>query len=245
MRVTQSSVLYLLPGLLCDGIVWQGQMSALTGAGWDVRVADFRTFSSIPAMALSVLDQAPAHFAVAGHSLGGRVALEIVRQQPGRVSHLALLDTGTHAPQPGEADKRQTLLDLARAEGMAALAARWLPPMVHPDRLADAPFMAALTAMVERMSSAIFEGQVKALLTRPDAAPVLPTITCPTLLGVGRQDGWSPPVQHEEMARLIPHARLEIFDDSGHMAPMEAPRAVASAMLEWLAIPGRHSKEGG
>jgi pimeloyl-ACP methyl ester carboxylesterase len=230
------SVIYLLPGLLCDGIVWQFQAEALTADGYEVRIPDFRFFDSLNVMAQAVLADAPSRFAVAGHSMGGRVALEIIRQRPDRVDRLALLDTGTHGAQSGEAAKRQILVDLAKAEGMTALAARWLPPMVHPDRLEDPDFMAVLTAMVERMSPAIYEGQVRALLNRPDARPGLSRIGCPVMLGVGRQDGWSPPAQHQVMADAIPQAKLEIFEESGHMAPMEAPVAVTQALRRWLAV---------
>lgn len=229
------SVIYLLPGLLCDGIVWQHQAEALTADGHEVRIPDFRFFDSLNEMAQAVLAEAPPRFAVAGHSMGGRVALEIIRRRPDRVARLALLDTGTHGPQPGEAAKRQALIDLAKAEGMTALAARWLPPMVHPDRLEDPDLMAVLTAMVERMSPDIYEGQVRALLNRPDAGPVLSLIGCPVMLGVGRQDGWSPPAQHQAMADVIRQAKLEIFEESGHMAPMEAPVAVTQALRRWLA----------
>ncbi|MQP64675.1 alpha/beta fold hydrolase [Niveispirillum sp. SYP-B3756] len=230
------SVIYLLPGLLCDGIVWKHQAEALTADGHEVRIPDFRFFDSLNAMAQAVLAEAPARFALAGHSMGGRVALEIIRQRPDRVDRLGLLDTGTHGPQPGEPEKRQVLIDLAKAEGMTALAARWLPPMVHPDRLQDPDFMGVLTDMVERMSPEIYEGQVRALLNRPDAGPGLSRIGCPVMLGVGRQDGWSPPAQHQAMADAIPQAKLEIFEQSGHMAPMEAPVAVTQALRRWLAV---------
>ena len=228
--------LYLLPGLLCDRAAWAPQLAALEAADRDIHVADLSGHASIAAMAETVLAEAPARFALAGHSMGARVALEIVRRAPDRVERLALLDTGTHPARPGEAANRQVLIDLARSQGMAALAARWLPPMLHPERVQDKALMGTLTAMVERQSVASFERQVQALLGRPDAAPVLPGIRCPTLLGVGRQDAWSPPAQHEAMAAAIPHARLTVFERSGHMAPLEAPDAVSDALEDWLGL---------
>lgn len=225
--------LYLLPGLLCDASVWAAQVAALSDVA-DVRTPDFLGFDSITAMAESVLAGAPPRFAVAGHSMGARVALEIVRLAPERVDRLALLDTGTHPRRPGEAESRQVLVDLAARDGMTALAAKWLPPMVHPDRAADGAFMAGLRAMVERATPAIFAGQIRALLERPDAETGLAAIQCPVLIGVGRQDAWSPPAQHEAMARLIPHASYVVFEDSGHMAPLEAPEAVSLALRKWL-----------
>jgi pimeloyl-ACP methyl ester carboxylesterase len=229
--------LFLLPGLLCDRLIWSQQLPALMDAGWTVEVADFRGFSSITAMAESVLAKAPPRFSLAGHSMGARVAIETLRLQPQRIARLALLDTGTHPRRPGEAEKRQVLVDLARNEGMAAAAAQWLPPMVHPDRIADESLMGPLREMVGRMTPAIFEGQIQALLDRPDAESVLGTIRCPVLIGVGRQDAWSPVSQHEAMAAAIPGAELVVFENAGHMAPLEAPAAVTAAMLRWLAAP--------
>jgi pimeloyl-ACP methyl ester carboxylesterase len=228
--------LYLLPGLLCDETVWAPQVAALAPLA-EIRVADFRGFDSITAMAQAVLAAAPARFALAGHSMGARVALEIVRLAPDRVERLALLDTGTHPLRDGEVAKRRELVDLANGEGMAALATRWLPPMVHPDRVADEDLMRPLRAMVLRMTPAIHESQIKALLTRPDAEAVLPAIRCPVLVGVGRQDAWSTLAQHEAIAAAIAQAKLVVFESSGHMAPIEAPEAVTAALRAWLAAP--------
>jgi len=226
--------LCLLPGLLCDRYVFETQMRALA-TQFDVRVADFRGHDSINSMAESVLAIAPPRFALAGHSMGGRVALAVMRIAPERVERLALLDTGAGPASDSEPRQRQLLVDLAHAEGMTALARRWLPPMVHPARLLDQALMQPLTAMVERMTPEIFERQVRALLNRPDATDVLRHIHCPTLIGVGRQDGWSPLAQHQAMANVIGHARLAIFEDCGHMSTVEAPDAVTAALGSWLA----------
>lgn len=229
-------VVYLLPGLLCDAAVWADQIHVL-GRDFEVCVPDFTTFDSIGAMAQSVLDIAPPRFSLAGHSMGARVALELYRRAPERVERLALLDTGIHGMKEGEAAKRQVLIDLADREGMDALCEAWLPPMVHPDRLDDATLMPALRAMVRRMSPAIFRNEVHALLTRPVADAVLAHIRCPVLVGVGAQDQWSPPAQHQEMVAAIPHARYVVFEDSGHMAPAERPQAVTEALRLWLQQP--------
>ncbi len=164
--------LVLIPGLLCDELVWQHQVRHFAGSH-DVIVPMLDGFDSIPAMAASVLALAPGRFSLAGHSLGGRIALEVVRQDAARVEALALLDTGVHPCTPGEPARRQELLALACTRGMDAVAREWLPPMVHPDRRADRGFMAPLEAMVERRTPATFRNQVTALLERPDAAPVL------------------------------------------------------------------------
>lgn len=228
------SVVYLLPGLLCDGAVWRHQARLLSRTH-DVRVADFRGYDSLPAMARSVLGGAPERFAVAGHSMGGRVALEMMRLEPGRIERLALLNTGIHELRPGEADKRQVLVDLAEADGMEALAARWAPPMVAPRRLDDAALMEDITAMVCRSTPEIFRRQIRALLNRPPVRDGLGGISCPTHVIAADEDGWSPLAQHEEIAALIPGARLVCIEQCGHMSPMERPEAVTAALAAWLA----------
>jgi pimeloyl-ACP methyl ester carboxylesterase len=229
-------VLYLLAGLLCDAAIWSAQIAAFEGE-YEVRVPDFTPFTSLTDMAASVLDTAPARFALAGHSMGARVALEVVRAAPQRVERLALLDTGTHPVQPGEREKRHILVELAQTEGMEALARHWLTSMVAREHRRDAVLMETLRAMVLRMSPQIYLNQVTALLGRPDAGPLLLEIACPTLVGVGRQDAWSPPSQHEPMAAAIACARYVVFEDAGHMAPLEAPHAVTAALRDWLAMP--------
>ncbi|UFN47189.1 alpha/beta hydrolase [Roseomonas sp. OT10] len=229
----EGAAVVLIPGLLCDASVWEPQRAALS-AGRAVLIPDLWGLDSIEAMAERVLASAPGRFALAGHSMGARVALALLDRAPERVERLALLDTGVHPRRPGEAEKRQELVDLAHREGMAALAARWLPPMVHPARAQDPALMGPLTAMVCRATPAIFAGQVRALLNRPDAAAVLPRIACPTLVACGRQDGWSPLEQHEAMAAAIPGARLSVIEESGHMCTVEAPEAVTDLLHGWL-----------
>jgi pimeloyl-ACP methyl ester carboxylesterase len=220
---------YLLPGLLCDETIWSDQREAL-GRVAEVIVPDFRYVDSISAMARMVLDGAPERFSVAGHSMGGRVAIEMVRMSAERVEGLALLDTGVHPRAANEESKRGELIELARAQGMAALAARWLPPMLHPEHGALLP---SLTEMVMRSTPDTFANQQRALLGRPDACSVLSGIRCPTLVLCGRQDAWSPVSQHEEIAAAIPGAKLVIVENCGHMSPVEQPGAVTAALLEW------------
>lgn len=225
------STLFLLPGLLCDAEVWRHQRAALAELA-DIVIPDFRHARSITAMAQIVLDGAPEHFSVAGHSMGGRVALEVYRMAPGRVERLALLDTGIHPRKPTEEAGRQELVDIAYREGMEAMAARWLPPMLHPAHMA---LLGPLTEMVKRSTPETFENQQRALLGRPDARAVVASIRCPTLVLCGRQDAWSPVTQHEEIAALIPGAALVVVEDCGHMSPVEQPEAVTNALrVEFL-----------
>ena len=230
--------LLLLPGLLCDAAVWQPQAERLSDVA-ESTIVDYGLSDSIAGMAEAALRQAPARFALAGHSMGGRVALEIYRRVPDRVRCLALLDTGYQARPLGEAGdkeaaRRSVLLDIARREGMRAMGERWIPPMVHPDRIADAALMDAIRAMVERKTPDIFAAQIKALLGRPDTTPLLPRIRCSTLVLCGREDGWSPLKRHEDMAAVILESTLVTVERCGHMSTMERPREVAEALRAWL-----------
>ncbi|KNZ33380.1 MAG: alpha/beta hydrolase [Methylibium sp. NZG] len=231
--------LVLLPGLVCDAAVWHPQVEALCDIA-NCHVIDYGTRDSLRAMAEHVLATAPApRFALAGHSMGGRVAFEVMRLAPERVTHLALLDTSYHPLPEGEAGAaekagRLALLATARAHGMRAMGRAWAVPMVHPDRVGTPVFDAVLD-MIERCTPAHFEAQIHALLNRPDAAPMLATIACPTLLLCGREDGWSPPWRHEFMRDAIAGSTLVVVERCGHMCTMEQPEAVAGAMRAWLA----------
>jgi pimeloyl-ACP methyl ester carboxylesterase len=236
-------VLILLPGLMCDEAVWEPQLPALTPhAG--VHIADYGLADCLAHMAEAVIGWAPARFALAGHSMGGRVALEIVRRVPARVTALALLDTH-YLPRPGGVDgeresaARWALVELARREGMRAVGQRWLEiPMVHPQRLRDAVLVERILAMIERRTPAQFEAQVRALLGRPDASPVLPTIACPTLILCGADDRWSSLAGHQQMAALIRHSSLVSIPHCGHMATLEQPEPVNAALQRWLGRAG-------
>jgi pimeloyl-ACP methyl ester carboxylesterase len=234
-------VLLLLPGLLCDETNWASQRADLAGLA-DCRVPVYRDLASLGAMADQVLAAAPpGPFALAGHSMGGRVALEVLRRAPERVERLALLDTGCQPLAAGEAGEkeragRHELLALARSDGMRAMGAQWARGMVHPSRVGT-PVFEAILDMIERNTAEQFASQINALLTRPDASALLPGIRCPTLLLCGSDDLWSPPARHEEMQRAITGARLEIIEQSGHMVTLEQPQAVSGALAAWLAMP--------
>ncbi len=225
--------LLLLSGVLCDETVWHDAAQDLASDA-DVRIISFPGLNSIAAMAGHVLSVAPEKFLVAGHSMGGRVALEIFRQARERVLGLALFNTGAYPPKAGEIESRGRLVKLARERGMSALGAEWLPPMMGASKARVAQLMPKLQQMVERQTPESFTAQVKAMLERPDASGVLPTIDVPTLLASGTADTWSPLLQHEEMHRQIPRATLVAIDDAGHMAPAEQPHAVAAALRAWL-----------
>ena len=240
-RVSRDAVV-LLPGLLCDQAVWEPQMAALSDR-YECVVADYGAADSLAAMAQAALAAAPPRFSLAGHSMGGRVALEVMRTAPQRVAAIALLDTGYQARTAGEAGEaearaRYRLLDIAFAEGMRAMGRQWVQGMVHFERLQDRALMEPILAMIERKTPGIFAAQIRALLDRPSAEEVLRAIRCPTLILCGRQDGWSPLRRHEEMAGMVAGAHLAVIEESGHMVTLEQPRAVTAALEGWLACLG-------
>ncbi len=233
--------LLLVPGLMCNEAVWAPLMPWLSRAV-PCQVVDHGEADSLPGMAAQLLRHAPPRFALAGHSMGARVALEVYRHSPERVSRIALLDTG-HLPRAEgdagvqEQDKRYQLLHIARTQGVRHMARVWVQGMVHPQRLADTPLIEAILQMFERKTPEIFAAQIQALLDRPDATPVLQSLRVPTLIACGDQDLWAPPAQHRAMQACVPHAVLEIVAGAGHMAPMEQPQAMAEVLMRWLESP--------
>lgn len=222
--------LLLIPGLVCDAFVWHGVTSRIAAT-----VADVSTQPTITAMAQDLLSRHPGRLILAGHSMGGRVAMEMTRLAPSRIAGMALLNTGMHPRRDGEEAKRQEKIDLAHARGMAALAEDWLPGMMAAGRTPDPALIADLTAMVCRFTPATHERQLRALLSRPDAALSMPAWTGPLLLLTGAQDAWSPVVQHQDIATLCPQARLHIIEDAGHFAPVEQPDRVGGILATWAA----------
>lgn len=227
----ETANILLIPGLLCDGYVWEPLLERLAHPGM---VADLTTQDSITQMASDCLALSAGSLVVAGHSMGARVAMEMARIAPQRIERLALLDTGIHPLREGEPQRRAALVRLAHEKGMDALADRWLPGMVWPANLRNAALMSALREMVLRQNPENHERQIKALVGRPDASAYLAQISCRTLLVVGRYDNWSPISQHEDMLSLLPDAKLEIIEDAGHFAPVEQPSKVARLLADFL-----------
>ena len=234
--------LLLVPGLMCDATTWQPVLPGLSHVA-TCQVVDHGTADSLPQMAEQLLAHAPARFAMAGHSMGGRVALEVMRIAPERVTHLGLFDTGYLPKAAGavgdeEVRKRMALLAIARSHGVRAMATEWVKGMVAPPRLNDAALMQDILDMFERKSADLFEKQLRALIARPDATPVLQQLQLPTLVLCGELDAWSPPAQHQALADLMPaHPHVVSIPNCGHMAMQEQPEAVVQAMQHWLAQP--------
>lgn len=225
--------LLLLPGLLCDESYWAPQRTALADIA-ETWVPDYRSADRLEEMAQISLGVVDGPIAVAGHSMGARVALEMWRGAPERITRLALFDFSVVPVAEGEHTSRQVMTDLSKNEGIGAVAEKWVASMVHPDRVGDASLTDPLHSMVNTYTPEQHAGQINALLNRVSLWPLLPTITVPTLVAVGRQDPWRSLEHHLEMVEAIPGARLEVIEDSGHMVSAEQPEAMSRLLREWL-----------
>ena len=226
--------LLLLPGLLCDEELWREQVRDLAAVA-DIGVADLTQDDSVAGMAARVLATAPPHFALAGLSMGGYVAFEILRQQPERVSKLALFDTSAAPDSPLRAMQRRAfglrLLDRGRFAGVTQ---QLLPPLVHA-RHVDGPVGAQVRAMAQRVGAQAYRRQQTAILQRPDSRPLLAAIDVPTLIVVGEDDQLTPPAAAEEMHRGIAGSVLERIPDCGHLPTLETPQLATDLLRRWLA----------
>ncbi|MGF1641128.1 MAG: alpha/beta fold hydrolase [Rhodospirillales bacterium] len=225
--------LVLLPGLLCDAALWQAQIDDLSDIA-EITVADLGRDDQLGAMARGVLAVAPERFALAGLSMGGYVAMEIVRQAPDRVTRLALLATSARADSVDEKAKRQALIDLARRGRFKGVTRRLLPQLIHPMRLTDRSLTDAVFAMAERIGQMAFERQQRVAMNRPDSRRDLGLVHCPTMVLCGRQDARTPLALSSEIAEKVRRSSLVVVEDCGHLAPLERPRAVSDALRDWL-----------
>lgn len=223
--------LVVLPGLMCDSRMFGG---IFRGFGEVTAIDGFYAHADrIEAMAELALCAFSGRATLLGHSMGGRVALEIVRRAPERVERLILADCGVHPVRPGEADKRLALQALGEEKGMNALVDAWLPPMLGEEGRKQADLVQTLRTMCLAAGIDTFAAQTCALLNRPNVEDVLGAVRCPTLCIVGDEDTWSPPAQHADIAARIPGARLAVVPGAGHMLPCERPEEFNEAIRAW------------
>jgi pimeloyl-ACP methyl ester carboxylesterase len=223
----------MVPGLGSDATVWQRTIDAL-GAGYECRVADTLNDDSLPAMAERLVANAPERFALAGLSMGGMVALEVMRQSPERVTRLALFDTNALPDDDAARGQRLALRDRLRAitEYGDIPTASW-SYMVHPTSVEEVAH--DMEAMTRAVGPARYARQVQAVIERPDLRPILRTIAVPTIVVVGAQDRMTPRPMAEAMASEIPGARLIEVPDCGHLPPLERPSPSAAILRDLLA----------
>jgi pimeloyl-ACP methyl ester carboxylesterase len=231
--MTPKTKLVLVPGLLCTGALWVPQIAALSDIA-ECSVADHTRHDSMEAIARAILAAAPPRFALAGLSMGGYIAYEILRQAPERVERLALLDTGLRADTGERTEGRRKLIATAEREGVEQAQELLMPLLIHKARLGDTALVETVTQMATDTGLEAFKRQEAALIGRPDSRPFLPSIRCPTLVLVGQEDALTPPDLAREIAAGIPGAKLEVVPDCGHLSTLERPEAVNRALRAWL-----------
>ena len=229
----QKHPLVLIPGLLCDAQLWRPQREGLPDI--DPWIADVTRDDSLAAMAKRVLAEAPwPAFALAGLSMGGYIAMEIMRQAPQRVTRLALLDTQAQADTPEATRLRQVRIELARSGRFGEVIDLQLPLLLHPSQLADAALVAIVKSMARNVGPEAFARQQQAIMGRADSRASLRSIRCPALVLCGEADALTPLERHRELASLVPGATLEVIADCGHLSTLEKPAEVNQALARWL-----------
>ena len=227
--------LVLLPGLLCDNALWKHQVVKLADVA-ECNVLVMTEDNTMAGMAARVLDEAPAKFALAGLSMGGYCAFEIMRQAPDRVDRLALLDTSHEADAPSRRSERLAWIAKAKTHGLEALISDHMDMWLHPQHLKDEALVAEVAGSARNVGLVAYERQLTAIMNRRDSSPTLASISCPTLVLCGRQDLMTPVQLHEAMADNIEGAELVIVEDSGHLPTLEKPDVVSAALRRWLDV---------
>jgi pimeloyl-ACP methyl ester carboxylesterase len=223
----------LVPGLNCSARLYAEQIPALWRFG-PVTVADHTRDDNLPAIAQRILAAAPPRLALAGLSMGGYIAFEIMRRAPQRVAKLALLDTGARAETPEQTKARLPRIDLAKSGRVAEVADAQFPVLVHRSRHGDDALKRLVRTMGEETGAATFLRQQTAVMARPDSRPGLSTVVCPTLVLVGDGDELTPPALAREIAAGIRGSRLVVVPECGHLSTIERPEAVTAALVEWM-----------
>jgi pimeloyl-ACP methyl ester carboxylesterase len=226
--------LLMLPGLLLDRRLFAPQIDALEDLA-EITVAEVFAHEEIGALAQALLARAPERFALAGLSMGGYVAFEILRRAPHRVTRLALLDTQARADDEAATERRRGQIATAQRDGLEAVLDSLLPGWVHPERRGEHELMALLQEMAQGIGRDGFVREMRTIMSRPDSRGMLGSIACPTLVLCGREDASTPVERHHEMAAAIPRATLVVLPACGHLSTLERPGAVSAQLRLWLA----------
>jgi pimeloyl-ACP methyl ester carboxylesterase len=228
-----AGTLVLIPGLACTERLFEAQISALSGDR-NVVVADHSQDDSIPAIAARILRDAPDRFSLLGLSMGGYIAMEVMRQAPERVQRLALLDTSPRPDTPETTKDRERLIALAEAGRFEQIFPQTWTRLVHPGRQGDKALQETVFGMMRETGSQAYVRQQRAIIDRVDSRPLLPSIEIPTLILVGDSDALTPPEIAREMAEMIEWASLVVIPESGHLSTLEQPDLVNQALRLWL-----------
>ncbi|MEP4051305.1 MAG: alpha/beta hydrolase [Litorimonas sp.] len=225
--------LLLLPGMMCDEHLFSPQIAAFS-ASRVVMVAPLTGHDSFTDMANQILETAPAKFALAGLSMGGIAAMEIMRLAPHRVTRLALMDTNHLPDTPERRAGRDVQIAKARSGGLYDI----MRDEMKPNYLADSPNRADILKLCMEMAHAlgpdVFINQSKALQIRRDQTETLKQINVPTLIFCGREDTLCPVERHELMQSLIVASEMAVIEGAGHLPVLETPDRTNELLQNWL-----------
>ncbi|MTI18257.1 alpha/beta fold hydrolase [Rhodobacteraceae bacterium RKSG542] len=224
--------LVLVPGLACTYELFVPQIAAL--CDHPLQIANTCEQLGITQMAERLLETAPERFALAGLSMGGYIAMEVMRIAPERVSRLALLSTNARADTPEATEQRLQQIRIAEKGGYSKLTVSRFPMSVAPSNADNEDLKQTVIDMAEDVGPQTFIAQHQAVMHRIDQRPHLSAITCPTLVLVGELDQITPPECAQEIHAAISNSTLELVKDCGHISSLEAPEAVTTAMVKWL-----------
>jgi len=225
----------LVPGLVSSPRIFAPVMPDLWRFG-PVTVANHIRDDNMGAIARRILAEAPPRFALAGHSMGGYIAFEIMRQAPDRVAKLALINTQARPDTPEATARRRGQMARAQSGEYRAVLDELFPGFVHPSRRGDPALRQLVYDMGDDVGPEAFVRQQTAVIGRPDTRPFLAWIRCPTLVLTGDEDNTIPNALSKEMAENIHGAKLVILSNCGHLPQPEQPRATADALAEWLRV---------
>ncbi len=228
-----AETLVLIPGLANTPRLYDAQIATLSP--WRrIVVADHTVDDSLSGIAARILREVPGRFALAGLSMGGYVAMEVMRQAPERIERLALLDTSARPDTPEARSDRERMIALAEAGRFEDIISRLWPRLVHPSRQTDQALREVVADMMREVGKDAYIRQQRAIMARPDSRPLLPGIEIPTLVLVGEGDAITPPEIAREMAEMIEWSSLVVIPDSGHLSSLEQPELVTQALRMWL-----------
>ena len=225
----------LVPGLVSSPRIYAPVVPALWRFG-PVTVANHIRDDNMGTIARRILAEAPPRFALAGHSMGGYIAFEIMRQAPERVAKLALINTQARPDTAEATARRRGQIARAQAGEFRAILDELFPGFVHPSRRENAELRRLVRDMGDDVGAEAFVRQQTAIMGRPDSRPTLAGIKCPALVLTGDEDNTIPNSLSVEMADGIHGAKLVILSHCGHLPQVEQPMATADALVEWMRI---------